>query len=976
MSVQESEGGRGLRSRLMAGVRLVGYASVSLAAATTAAVAQDAAPAEDEVIIVTGSRIPRPGLISNSPVSTVSSQEIDLQQPVDVEAVLAGLPQFSPGNNQSINNGSSGTSTIDLRGLTTPRTLVLVNGKRMVGFDPNGLFDVTSVPVALLERVDIVTGGASAVYGSDAMAGVVNFILNEDFEGIQTDVDYSVTDHGDGERDSIGVTMGSNFADGRGNVTLHVNYLNREAVGQARGPATLTPGASATTTPAGIETALGDFSQVAENGDIVPFYQGFDFNPQNLYQSPQRRFGATALARYEINEDIEAYSRFIFSSTDVLPALASSGTFGFQYSVPLDSPFLTAQASQYLADNSTVLPCDEALAALDIPWQAQAPEAGGECANVGVYWRGLALGPRQYTFEYDTFQTLFGLRGSFFGWDWDISGAHGETSLKRVQANDIDSNRVQQALFAISETECDDDSNFCAPINFFNPSMGAISQEALDFIRLNLQVQSLTTQDYLTGSITGDLGQFMSPFAETPIGVSFGAEYRHETTDYQPDAASQSGVSPGFGATLPTRGQFDVAEFFTEALVPVVENAPFADFINLELGYRWSDYSTSGGVDTYKYGAEWQPMDGLRLRGMFQRAVRAANLAELFTTFSPGTGDLLTDPCAQTVLTSGPLYELCLGTGAPQARLNAGNIEQPTSGQINNFLGGNANLTPEVADTITLGFVAQPGFLDGLTVTVDYYKIEIENAISVRPAFDIVDACYNLDRNTAADPNDPSCQLIRRNTTTGNLRGATIFGIEQVNENIGSVHTEGVDISAVYNLDLDRWGALSIAFDGTHLLDLGYEPSDGAGTIDCLGHYGKLCGLPSTVSGSTGGPEPENRWVQRTVWTLGDFDLSYRWRHLDSTTVDPRTAADAILAGSPIDPVSAEIPAYDYIDLAGAWQATDFLRINLAVTNVTDEEAPFVATETGSTTFNSGNTYPATYDVLGRVFSVGISAKF
>ena len=306
----------------------------------------------DDVVVVTGTRIAREGLVSASPITTVDSEELSLKQPVDVETVLRAMPQFLPGNGAQVNNGSSGASTLDLRGLSTPRTLPLIDGKRMVAFDPNGLFDVTSVPLALLERVDVVTGGASAVYGSDAVAGVVNFILNDDFQGAQFDTNYSITDHGDGEAETYQATVGAGFDDGRGNVVLSVGYLNREAVYQSRGPAALTPGASSTTSPTAIDSAVGGRTQISANGNLDPFYLGFDFNPQNLYQSPQTRWNATALAKYSVNDSVEAYGRFIFANSVSAPQLASSGTFGRTFSVPLNNPFLTTQAAAYLAANN------------------------------------------------------------------------------------------------------------------------------------------------------------------------------------------------------------------------------------------------------------------------------------------------------------------------------------------------------------------------------------------------------------------------------------------------------------------------------------------------------------------------------------------------------------------------------------------------------------------------------------------------
>lgn len=937
---------------------LGGSASAQEAAAPTAV--------DEDEIVVTGSRIPRPGFTSNSPISTISEVELDLQQPVDVEQVLRTLPQFASGNSSSTNNGSSGTSTIDLRGLTTPRTLVLINGKRVVGFDPNGLVDVTAIPVAMLERVDLVTGGASAVYGSDAMAGVVNFILKDDFDGAQLDADYSVTGDNDGRREAYGLTLGADLDSGRGNVALHIGHLSQEQVNMSARPwgafaldsDTGNPGGSETSNPTVIDTGSGRI-QVrpgTATGFGVPI-QKFNFNPQNLYQGPQERWQGLATAQYAITSNIEAYGRFLYASTNTAPALASTATFGFPFEIPLNSPFLSPEQATFLAADNAVAPCSVA--------------AAGNCVTIGLRRRMVELGPRQYQYNYDTFQGLVGLRGDLTGalenWSWDITYAHGENSLKRQQNNDIDANRIQQALFVTNAATCIDQSNGCAPINFFDPST-PMTAAALNFIRLDLQLQSETTQDYFTTNLTGDLGPFRSPFSQEAIGVSFGTEWRRETSDYRPDAASASGASPGFGQTLPIAGEYDVWEAYAEALVPVVSDKPFARSINLELGYRRSDYSTSGTVETYKYGAEWAPVDDLRLRAMFQRAVRAANIAELFTPLTPSTGNLTTDPCAQTVLTSGNLFNLCLGTGAPAGRLNAGTVPGPISGQINNFIGGNATLDPEEADTFTVGFVAQPSFIEGLTVSLDYYDIKIANAIALRPASDIIAGCYSAARNPTANPNSADCQLVIRNTLTGDLSGALNFGLVQNFQNIAEIQTSGIDLAAAYRLELDGMGSLSFNFEGTHTMEQNYKPSPSSAVVACEGRYGQSCGLPSTATSSVGGPVPEYKWVQRTTWTIGPFDLSYRWRHLSGVSLDSQTTG--------ILPAFQNIDAYDYVDLAFAWDINDTFRFNAGVTNVLDKDPPVIGNDTGSTTFNSGNTYPGTYDVLGRVFSVGVSAKF
>lgn len=960
-----------MRNRPKANIgRNILFTSAAFAAVFTgAAQAQEEAGApasSEEAIVVTGSRIPRPNFTSNSPISTINQQEIDLQQPIDVEQILRTLPQFSSGNSSNTNNGSTGTSTIDLRGLTTPRTLVLINGKRIVGFDPNGVVDVTAIPISMLERVDVVTGGASAVYGSDAMAGVVNFILKDDFKGAQVDADYSVSGEGDGKREAYGLTLGADLDNGRGNVAVYVGFLDQEDVNmdsRAFGVAALdsdtgNPGGSETSIPTVIDTGSGRI-QVrpgTPTGFGTPI-QKFNFNPQNLYQGPQERWQGLAIGNYEITPQIEAYARFLYTSTDTAPALASTATFGFPFEIPLNSPFLSTEQRNFLAADNPVSTCSVA--------------AAGQCVTIGLRRRMIELGPRQYEFNYDTFQALAGLRGDLTGalsnWSWDITYAHGENSLKRQQRNDIDANRIQQSLFASSATTCINQSNGCAPINFFDPST-PMTQAALNFIRLDLQLQSQTTQDYFVTNLTGDLGPLKSPLTDQPIGLSFGTEWRRETSDFRPDAASASGASPGFGQTLPIAGDYDVWEGYVESLVPLVTDKPFVQSLNLELGYRRSDYSTSGGVESYKYGAEWAPVDDIRFRAMFQRAVRAANLAELFTPLTPGTGNLTSDPCAQTVLTSGNLYNLCLGTGAPQARLNAGTVPAPISGQINNFVGGNPQLDPETSDTVTFGFVAQPSFIENLTVSLDYYDITISDAVALRPANDIIQGCYSAARNPTANPNSADCQLVIRNTLSGDLSGALQFGVVQAFQNIAEIETSGIDLSVNYRLDLDAMGSVNFSFDGTHTREANYKPSPSSAVIECAGRYGQSCGLPSTATQSVGAPVPEYRWVQRTTWTVGPVDLSYRWRHLSGVTLDALTTN--------ILPAFQSIDDYDYIDLAFGWDVTDNFRLNANVTNVFDKDPPIIGNDTGSTTFNSGNTYPGTYDVLGRVFTVGLTAKF
>jgi outer membrane receptor protein involved in Fe transport len=759
-------------------------------------------------------------------------------------------------------------------------------------------------------------------------------------------------------------------------VVLNLGYTNREPVLQTRFPATATPGSSSYTTPP-LFTGVNGSPQPQPDGTFAPTGAGgtgtvvplvtFDYNPYNLYQTPGTKWNATALAKYKFTDHIEGYSHFIYQNSYSEAILAPSLIQNQPLTIPLDNPFLTAQARSYLAANGSPVACADATL--------------GQCVTTTTKWRSLAVGPRTYVFNYDTFQALAGLRGDFdllgSNWKWDVAAAHGETNMKRQQNNDFSLPNLQQALYTTSATTCNGSGAdaACVPLNFFNPS-APVNPAAVSFIALNLQLQSLTKQDYVTGSISGDLGKFKSPLATSPIGVAFGMEYRGESTNYQPDDASIKGISPGFGGTLPIHGSYDTTEEFVEAVVPVVEDKPFIKAINVELGFRNSNYSTSGVTHSYKYGADYSPIEGLRFRGMFDRAVRAANLSELYSpVVGLATADAATDPCAAgpTVVT-GALRSLCLATGVPVARLDNNTLIEPDQGQVGANLGGSTTLTPEVADTWTVGLVWQPNFVPGLGVTLDYYDIKIGNAIAVRPAQDFLDGCYDPARNTTMSATFTDCLALHRNPSDGSFNGPAPVGVDQINQNIAQVRAKGIDYSISYRYDLPgSWGGLSFSLDGTHVDESSYVPAPAVGRVECAGYYGKACGIPSTQTSSTGGPTPKDHFVQRTTWDFNafnqGFEVSYLWRHLSSVDIVP---AEAAASGPP----SNHVGAFDYLDLAGSWDVTKSTKLKLGVINVFNKKAPEVDTSTGSTPYNSGNTYPSTYDVLGRVFQVGVTQKF
>jgi outer membrane receptor protein involved in Fe transport len=412
-------------------------------------------------------------------------------------------------------------------------------------------------------------------------------------------------------------------------------------------------------------------------------------------------------------------------------------------------------------------------------------------------------------------------------------------------------------------------------------------------------------------------------------------------------------------------------ELFAEALIPIVSDKPFFYDLSIEAGYRYTDFETNTGeqtdYDSYKYGLAWAPIDGLRFRGMFQRATRAPNVNELFQPQVTGLSNLATDPCGGAAIsqaqanTPGTLSNLCRLTGVPLA--NIGSLAQPSAGQINVLTGGNPELGPEEADTITAGVVWEPSFVPGLQLTLDYYDIEINQAISTPSSTDVLNGCYSTTLNPSLGFNT-LCGLIGRNTINGTLNGVEAQGVALARSNLGVYATDGWDLGVAYRFDLadlgadPKWGRLALTFNGNKVDSWKFQANPAAVNRDCLGYYSIACTVPF----------PEMVWNQRTTWTVGAFDVGYLWRHLDDVEEEK--------GGSSFLPAYSKIDAYDYLDLFATWQVSDMLKLNLTVNNVTDEDPPLVGNSIGSTSYNSGNTYPQSYDVIGTYYTLGFSLKF
>ncbi len=925
-----------------------------------------------ERVEITGSRIKSIGAVSSSPISSVGAAEINSSQPVAIEEVIKGLPAAVPAIGPGTNNGSGGGATLDLRGLGPNRSLVLIDGRRMVPFNLDGTVDTNAIPIALLQRIDLVTGGASAVYGADAVAGVVNFVLNRNFKGLELSSTYGTSEKGDANRRRTDITMGGKFADGRGNMVMSLGSTKTDKLLQGSRDIGLSALSSVTGLPQGSGTgvpaqfgipsvaglpagtpSLASVQIVPSTGVLSTSTVGWNFNPLNFYVTPLDRRQATALANFVINDHAEVYADLFYTRANVLANLAPSGTFFNVYQVPIGNPFIPAAARQQICQVRGISPAD-----------CVAGAAGTTEVPMGIGRRFTELGPRINNFENKSLQTTLGLKGAIVGnWSYDVYMSNGETTQVNTRGDWGSLSKVQQALRATNTTTCTSNINGCVPLNVFGPD-GSITPAMLNFINLSAILQSQVRQDIMAGTITGDLGKFKSPWTTDPIGVAIGVESREVSASTFSDAASQiQGEVLGTGAPRPDRkGTLKLNELYLEASVPLIKNMPGVKRLGLELGYRDTKFTTttSQSYGSYKVGADWEPIDGLRIRAMEQRATRAPNVDELYAPLVSGLSNLAIDPCQLTLInqaqanTAGTLSNLCRLTGVPVPSI--GSLPPPSAGQINRRFGGNPGLGPEIADTLTAGFVLQPKFVRNLSLSVDYYKIDITKAVSSQSTTDVLNDCFDPARNVGLTMN-AACALVQRGQL-GTFNGADAPGVITPLSNRGKQWTSGYDLGVNYLHKLGSMGKLDLALNANFQKTYGVQPTPASVVRDCLGYYSVACGSPNY----------KTKFSQRTTWAYQDFTVGYNWRHVGAVIEEP--------GGTNFLPAYAEIKAYDYIDLSGSWKAHKNVRLNLSITNLFDKKPPAVGNTISGTGVNSGNTFPQNYDVVGRYFSLGATVTF
>lgn len=977
--------------------------------AQTATAAAEAEAADEGVIVVTGTLIRNPNLVSASPIVTTSAETIQLRGSNVAEEVLREIPGIVPNVGSAVNNGNGGASFVDLRGLGANRNLVLLDGQRIAPAGLGGVVDLNNIPLALVERVDALTGAAVTTYGADAISGVVNFVTKKNFTGMDLQLSNGLNERGDGHRLRADLTIGGDFADGKGNAVISMGYQKSDAVFQGdrdvsrRGFDTFsgnTGGGSPTSVPTRIRNVrpidaltgqpstnpavanLGNGQLSPDGRTAIPFYQDFNFNPFNIFQTPFQRFNLFAKANYEVTDNIEVYGRGMFSKNTVRTIIAPSGLFSQTVPLPLSNPFIpTAIRNQYCAFNTssvasgaytprfTPTECNAAATALS-------PEDPNyRTVTTLLSRRTVEAGTRDSEFTTTVFDYTAGVRGKLTNTiDWDVSAAYGQSENIQRQTGFLINDRVLDALAATNTSTCLSGNALCVPLNLYGPA-GSITPAMARFISGDSTVRTTTSLTQVRGLLSGDLGIGFGD-AEA-IGFAVGAEYRDYGAAVLPDDFSERGVLGGGGGPTPrVAGGYNVKEIFGEIIAPILEGKPFFENLTVEAGARYSSYeiaapgSPSFDAFTWKAGGTWEFVQGFKVRGNYSRAVRAPNIGELFAPVSRGLTNLGTDPCAGAApVNNANLRAVCIAQGAAPGII--GQIDQPAAGQANAYGGGNPNAKPEKASTWTLGAVFQPTFVPGLAITVDYYNISVTDAITSPLPGDAIAACFGS--VTAASAASAACTAIRRDPLSGSFDGESL-GLPRPLSNLGRLKTDGLDVNLTYSNDLG-FAKLGVSGNFNYTFRSQFQATPTSVNRECVGYYSPNCSF-------TGSIQPKWQTSLRTSLGFETFDVSLLWRHIDSVIQEPLNAAAPTAANgffgddTPFFPAFRKIRAYDYFDLTGRFNISDNLSLVGVVSNLFDTKPPLVGAAAGSTAFNSGNTFPSTYDTLGRRYTVTVNVRF
>jgi outer membrane receptor protein involved in Fe transport len=967
-----------------------------------------------EPIVVTGSRISRRDYQSDSPIATIDESVLAASGQPTLDRAIGELPQFSAaqgmsevGDVQGSTGFAGGQAYGDLRGLGPNRALVLMDGRRLISSNPNGSVDLNTIPMSMIENVEVITGGASSTYGSDAIAGVLNFKLRQHFSGAEVSYQHGETTHGDGATEHVTALLGGNFAEDRGNMVLAIEYSERNVVHGAdrpffanirqlaRPPEGVIPagtfGAAPTiaavnsvlagypgTTPIagsgayngslGVNTDGTIFTDLAapncvQNYRGVGQLKGVNISPSCsqvqvalgqyfAIQVPLTKYNVFARSTYKINDDVSAYAQFNFMESSARDETAGGSTGpGKELYVPLNNPFVVNNPGL-----QTILasrPAD--------------PTNPNALTQPLVLTKLLsASGNRVQTYKYDVYQAVAGLKGDIpiTGTDltWDVYGSYGSTQFTNLQQNDSS----KAALASILNGTANYTGSVGNCIGYaWNPfGSNPLSPGCREYAtRENNNINTIT-QKNIEGTLQGKI--MTLPAGDLRFAV--GADYRGSSFDYHPDQGLITNDSFSYDTTVPTSGTQNVREVFAELLVPVLKDLPLINELSLDLGARRSDYDLFGGVNTWKADLNWKPVYEVTVRGGYARAIRAPSLGELFAptvtgNLNIGSGPAAGDPCAtgssfRTGANAAQVAALCQAQGVPAALYPTYTYGVDS---VHGTSGGNPSLTPETANTYSIGTVWSPGFSSDLMhkfhVSVDYYHIAISNAVGSLALTDILPRCFNSDgiSNPTYSTANVYCQQITRDRNTGDI----VLGHEGL-LNLSSYKTDGIDTEIDWSFGLGAIGLsdsagtfrLNSMISYTHTFDVSALP--GSPVLDYAGSIGN-----TQVSPEMAHPH----WKANTAfgYSIGPVTTTLHWRYIaamkhQDVVVDPTATTPGV-------------GTYNYFDIDAHWAVMDHLELVAGLTNIGDKGPPFVSGQPLTTD-------TATYDIIGRTYYVGFKSKF
>jgi len=966
-----------------------------------------------ETIIVTGSRIPRTSLTAVSPVTIVNSDEIKLQGATNIEEVLNELPQVNPSQGEFVSAGATGTATVDLRGLGAVRTLVLVNGHRLMPGDPRfPVPDINSIPTAIVQRVEVLTGGAGAVYGSDAVAGVVNFILDTKFDGLRVDGLISLYQHDnrnqfmqglldqkpipypkgsvfDGRRESLSVAFGHSFLHQRAHVTLYGAFrhiaglsedrrdysscaLTAKTVGSVP-TSNLECGGAFLAYPGNFSDKLGNTYQVTPDRTFVPGVGRFNYAPFNFFQRPDKRYSAGGFADFDISTAIQPYAEVMYMHDRSLAQTSPTGDASNTETINCDNPLLSDQQRALICRPGNFFGEENGGSAIQF-----IDPATGKTYSRGwlvIARRSVESGPAQDDLTHKSIRLLGGSTGDVGrGITYDASYLFGRVSLEWESRNNLSITRLNRALDVVSDPStgkpvcrsaliasklgpsasgADAD---CVPWDVFAP--GQVTPQAIAYLSLTPFMRGSFEEQIGNVNATVQLDRWgiRSPWSEEGSAINAGAEYRKDSVDFKADESTQNGDIAGFAPqVVPIRGSVDTKEIFAEVRIPLVTDK-LVQRLAFEGGFRKSWYENPGSrfsTGAHKLALDLTPVTGLRFRASRQQANRAPNVQELFTPVRADSFEQ--DPCAGSSPAASEAR--CALTGVTPSQY--GHILQFPAApfRYNSIVGGNEDLQPETATTRSIGLVVEPPFLRTFNATLDWWDIKLKDAIAKIGAQTIVDTCI-----ATGDP--AFCGHVHRDPN-----GSLWLGNGHVDDrqaNIGGFRTSGIDVGANYVARLDRMGSANLEFRGSYILKWIVDNGGLSTRYDCAGLFGNPCDM-----------HPRWKHMLRGTWNGSPaFSLSVQWRHIGGVklaALDPKFG----LTDS-VSPANTKLRAQDYFDIATVLRVRKGLEVRFGANNVLDRQPPLVVRNTaaGAIGLVNGNTYPELYEALGRYLFASITASF